>query len=258
MAEEKKLGQAPLGCRGVDCSLTTINDATDSATDSATDPVDHATNGIGGTPHDAANCVSDTSDNTTLRSKISTSSEYPALSHPMRRHDGREITYNGIQGPRSGGAGGRGTSSAVGARGTSKQATNGVKLALLAAREAARDSSEKAGLRARYLAYVQGPLGQKGRTRLTTGSRRPPAPPAAPEDEASAALPVPVAPPRRPPTASSWRSCTLTTGAASAAAARAAMMAILGYILCVGETECVFCLKMKYKSQTWNDRNRKS
>lgn len=78
VAEEEKLGQAPLGCQGVNCSLTTINDATDGVTDSATDTVDHAANGIGGTPHDAANCVSDAPDNTTLRPKISTRSEYPA------------------------------------------------------------------------------------------------------------------------------------------------------------------------------------
>lgn len=105
MAEEEKLGQAPPGCQDVNCSLTTINDATDCVTDSATDPVDHAANGIGGTTDDAANCVSDTPDNTTLRPKISTRSEFPALSHALRGHDVREITYNGIQGTRCGGAG---------------------------------------------------------------------------------------------------------------------------------------------------------
>lgn len=93
-----KLGQAPMGCQGYFCSLTTTKDTTDSVTNSAADSVDHAANGIGGTAHNTASCVSDTADNTTLRPKISTRSEFQTSAHPRRQHNGRGITYNGIQG----------------------------------------------------------------------------------------------------------------------------------------------------------------
>lgn len=87
-----------MGCQGHFWSLTTTNDTTDSVTNSAADSVDHAANGIGGTPHNATSCVSDTADNTTLEPKISTRSEFQTPAYPRRQHNVRGITYNGIQG----------------------------------------------------------------------------------------------------------------------------------------------------------------
>lgn len=87
-----------MGYQGQICSLTTTNDTTDGVTDSATDSVDHAANGISGTSNNAASCVGDTTDDTTLRPKISTRPESQTPAYPPRRYSGRGITHNGIEG----------------------------------------------------------------------------------------------------------------------------------------------------------------
>lgn len=92
VAEVEKLGPSSNGLPGHICSLTTINDTTDSAADS----VKNAANGIGGAPNNAANCIGSAAHNTTLRPNISTRSDFTPLANPLQRHNCRVITYNGV------------------------------------------------------------------------------------------------------------------------------------------------------------------
>lgn len=146
-----------------DCLLTAINDTSNCVAEGASDSVHHVSSGIDGTSscvadgasdsvHHAASSIGGTADKTSLRPNISTTFKGIIL------HDDnncRNITHHRVQ--ETCAARGRSTRGTVCARGTpEKAASKAIKLTLLAAREPARETSDKAGL-SRYQTSAQMP-----------------------------------------------------------------------------------------------------